>query len=129
EVLVVVPVPFGRVDAVADEYDVGVLDRDLGLCLQGRCNQVLAEVESLVAAAFADGELDLLGIFQRGRNRGHLLEPRTAVAGLQAERLELFHNPSGGALGTGGAGFASAHGVGGNALVVSAEPLRGDRGR
>src|SRR6185437_6787761 len=79
--------------------------------------------------AFADGELDLLGIFQRGRNRGHLLEPRTAVAGLQAERLELFHNPSGGALGTGGAGFASAHGVGGNALVVSAEPLRGDRGR
>ena len=76
---IVVPVALGRVDAVADEDDVAILEGDARLHLVGVGDHVGAVVEGERAVAAGDAQ-------RRGRRRRldqrHLLEPGTAIARL-----------------------------------------------
>ena len=85
---IIVPAAFRRVDAVADEYDVAVLDRNAGCDAIGRDDQILAirsRHRCLAAGKRQRRHVGGVDFHQR-----HVLEPAALIARLEARLLEAL---------------------------------------
>ena len=124
---VIVPAGFRRIDAIADEDQRAVGQRHVGFRL-ARDGDSLG-TEGQLAARTALGQRKLAGVLvHRGFDHRHGLEIAVAVAGLQAETLELLAQVLHGLVFAGRAGAASAEFVGGQHLQVHGEVLGRDLG-
>ena len=122
---VIVPAGFRRVHAVADEHHLAVAHAHFAQAAACAGNGIGAEAQLAAAAAHAQRQPAGGGIHFR-RHHGHGLEITVAVAGLQAEALELLAQVLHGFFLAHGARFAAGEFVGGQNLYVRGEILGGD---
>jgi hypothetical protein len=89
---IIVPAALGRVDAVADEHDIAVLDVDARRHAIGADHHLRPVGEAQRLGAAGEGQRADVPGFQLDER--HVLEPAAIVAGLQARRLELLDEVS-----------------------------------
>jgi hypothetical protein len=85
---IIVPAALGRVDAVADEHDIAVLDVDARRHAIGADHHLRPVGEAQRLGAAGEGQRADVPGFQLDQR--HVLEPAAIVAGLEARRLELL---------------------------------------
>src|SRR5690606_32093201 len=116
---VVVPVLLRRIDAIADEHQPAVLDRDMLLAGTGVDHHVVAEGQARLLATHVDLERSVL--VGDGLDHRHVLVPLAVVARLQADPRDLRADVLDALFAAGRAGPASLEGVGGEGLDVAGE--------